>query len=100
MTLPIRVITMQATADFEIFPCRKNLYPRATQMTSVHTMVVELATEVMLRDSNQVTKWKARKTPLAAQSARSFPEMEASSARCSRFPNVMGSIRRTVQPRR
>ena len=53
--LPARVMTMARTAFADSLPPRKRQKPRATQMTSVHTMVVELATEVWRRDSNQST---------------------------------------------
>ena len=54
--LPISVTAMARMALRLILPFRKRENPRDTQITSVQTMVVELATEVWRRDSNQRVK--------------------------------------------
>ena len=46
---------MAATALTDSFPFRNRQKPRLTHITSVQTMVVELATVVWFRDSNQST---------------------------------------------
>ena len=65
--LPARVMTMLMSAVRDRCPFIKMVKPRATQMTSVQTMAVELATVVWERDSNQNVKCRARKIPLTAQ---------------------------------
>ena len=94
--LPVRVMTMARTAFADSLPPRKRQKPRATQMTSVHTMVVELATEVWCRDSNQSTKCRARKIPLTAQRSAVFLSVENSSLRLGLEKNTTGAIRATV----
>ena len=54
--LPARVTAIARQAFLERCPFRKTRQPRATQITSVQTMVVELATEVWFKDSNQMVK--------------------------------------------
>ena len=70
--LPTKVIPMANMAFFDIFPFKNIPNPKATQITSVQTIDVELATDVCNSDSNHNTKWTARNSPLSALSANSF----------------------------
>ena len=51
-----KVIVIARIAFLLNFPFKKRQKPIATQITSVQTIVVELATEVCFRDSNHNTK--------------------------------------------
>ena len=75
-------------------------YPRATHITSVHTMAVELATEVWFSDSNHAVKCRARNTPLAPHSRTVFLSVSLSSRLQSFRPKTTGVISATVHIRR
>jgi len=47
---------MLTRAAFPILPFKNTTNPKATQMTSVQTIAVELATEVCFKDSNHAEK--------------------------------------------
>ena len=68
----------------------------ATHMTSVHEIAVELATEVMVRDSNHEVKCRARNRPLAAHSSTVLLLAPISSCLHSFFPKTTGVISTTV----
>ena len=70
--LPANVIKIARIAFLDNFPVKNKQNPNATQMTSVHTMDVELATDVCCKDSNHSTKWIARNNPLKALRPNSF----------------------------
>ena len=71
-----------------------------TQITSVHTSVVELATDVFCSDSNHSQKWTARNSPLTALCRIFLRVTWWNSSRTSRFINTAGLIKRTVQSKR
>ena len=71
-----------------------------TQITSVDTMVVALATEVKRRDSNQNQKWMARNAPLITLNSAVFLSTLNSSRRVAPFPSTTGVIRITVHTSR
>ena len=87
---------MLAAAIFGIRPPSTARNPTATQITSVHTIAVELATDVWFRDSNHAVKCRARKIPLTAHRTTVRRSAAASSLRKFRLPNTMGSISATV----
>ena len=91
---------MAATAFLESFPFKNRQKPSATQMTSVQTMVVELATEVCLRDSNHNAKCTARNTPLRQLSRMLRLPAILNSDRVTLLPNVTGLMSKTVHNRR
>ena len=91
---------MAPTALPESFPLSTSHQPRLTQITSVETMVVELATEVCCRDSNQVAKWAARNRPLRMLSRSSFLPIVKSSCRTDAFPKTAGVMSTTVHSSR
>ena len=88
--LPATVTAMLPAAGFETRPPNTRENPIATQITSVQTIAVELATEVLFSDSNHVVKCSARKIPLTAHSATVFRSAAASSCRSPR--KVPGNI--------
>ena len=59
-------------------------------------MAVELATEVLFRDSNQVVKCMARNRPLKAHKSTDFLSVPMSSRLDSPRPKTTGVIRTTV----
>ena len=69
-------------------------------MTSVHTMVVELATEVWFKDSNQRVKCRARKMPLRMHSKTSFGLVSKSSWRYFFEQMTAGVMRIMVHSKR
>ena len=99
-TLPTTVTPMAARAFPGIRPPIKSHQPRQTQMTSVQTMVVEEATLVRFRDSNQRTKWMARNRPLRALKSAKGHFTPSSSRGTAPLPQTTGVIRATVHSSR
>ena len=60
----LSLIHIFTPAGTDIFPFMNRQYPSATHITSVHTMAVELATEVWFSDSNHAVKCRARNLSL------------------------------------
>ena len=91
---------MARISFFRIFFPKKSRYPKAAKATSVLTNTVELAMDVLLRDSNHTTKCMARNRPERPQKARSFPFKESSSFLVSLLEKISGVSKSTVQPSR
>ena len=89
-----------AFALFEMTPLRKIQNPRLTQMTSVQTMEVELATLVCFSDSNHKAKWTARNNPLKQLKIISVDAAWVISCRKPFLPSTTGVRRITVHSSR